>query len=231
MPASHASALFDIVGEGAPVGLAFVDADLRFVRVNAALAAINGRPVEEHLGRRIDEVLPEFGTNLLDVYREVLATGEPVLARELTGEKPGSGRVRHVLASWFPVHVEGEITGVGVVVVDITDRKTAELRLQTVLQQLPVGVVIAEADGTILLGNDQLETIGLAPYLGSGMDMTEANFVGRRADGSEYALEELPLRRSLMTGVVARGGRGRLHARGRLAAHRRGQRRADPRRR
>ena len=61
MTASHASALFDIVGEGAPVGLAFVDTELRFVRVNAALAAINERPVAEHLGRRIDEVLPELG--------------------------------------------------------------------------------------------------------------------------------------------------------------------------
>ena len=71
--------------------------------------------------------------------------------------------MRHVLASWFPVHIEGEITGVGVVVVDITDRKAAELRLQGVLQQLPVGVVIADADGPVLLGNEQLEAIGLTP--------------------------------------------------------------------
>jgi len=42
VPTSQASALFDIVGAGAPVGLALVDTDLRFVRVNDALAAING---------------------------------------------------------------------------------------------------------------------------------------------------------------------------------------------
>jgi PAS domain S-box-containing protein len=205
VPASHASALFDIVGEGAPVGLAFVDTELRFVRVNAALAAINGRPVEEHLGRRIDEVLPEIGPQLLEVYQQVLATGEPVLQREITGERPGTGRVRHVLASWFPVRVDGQVTGVGAVVVDITDRKAAELRLQGVLQQLPVGVVIAETDGTVLLGNDQLERIGLAPYLASGKDIREQNFVGRRPDGTAYAPEELPLRRALETGAVARG--------------------------
>jgi PAS domain S-box-containing protein len=205
VPASHASALFDIVGAGAPVGLAFVDTELRFVRVNAALAAINDRPVEEHLGRRIDEVLPEIGPGLLDVYKRVLTTGEPVLEREITGERPGSGRVRHVLASWFPVRVDGQVTGVGAVVVDITDRKAAELRLQGVLQQLPVGVVIAESDGTVLLGNDHLEKVGLAPYLGSGKDIREANFVGHRPDGSEYAADELPLRRSLETGAVVRG--------------------------
>jgi PAS domain S-box-containing protein len=205
VPASHASALFDIVGEGAPVGLAFVDTELRFVRVNAALAAINDRPVSEHLGRRIDEVLPELGTQLVEVYRQVLSTGEPVLQRELTAERPGSGRVRHVLASWFPVRVDGEVTGVGVVVVDITDRKTAELRLQGVLRQLPVGVVIAESDGTVLLGNDQLEPIGLAPYLGSGQDMLHSDFVGRRSDGRQFEHDQLPLRRALLTGQVARG--------------------------
>ena len=62
MSASEASAPFDAVGEGAPVGLGLVDRDLRFVRINAALAAINGRPRELHLGRRLDEVLPGHGS-------------------------------------------------------------------------------------------------------------------------------------------------------------------------
>ena len=76
--------------------------------------------------------------------------------------------MRHVLASWFPVREEDEITGVGAVVVDITDRKTAELRLQGVLQQLPVGVAIVDADGTVPLGNRQLEEMGLSPQAGFG---------------------------------------------------------------
>jgi PAS domain S-box-containing protein len=183
VPASQASALFDIVGEGAPVGLAFVDRDLRFVRINAALAAINGRPVAEHLGHRIDEVLPEIADVIVPIYRQVLERGEPVLMREVTRETPGASHVKHVLASWFPVRVQDEIAGVGAVVVDITDRKAAELRLQAVLQQLPVGVVIADADGKVILGNQQLEQMGLA-------------------DGG---LEESPLLRSLRTGAVVRG--------------------------
>jgi PAS domain-containing protein len=67
VPASHASALFDILGEGAPVGLGFVDTDLRFVRVNAALARINERAVQEHIGRRIEEVLPEIAELLVPI--------------------------------------------------------------------------------------------------------------------------------------------------------------------
>jgi PAS domain S-box-containing protein len=149
-----------MVGAGAPVGLALVDTDLRFVRVNAALAAINGRPVEEHIGKRLEEVLPELGEALLPVYRQVLETGEPILGREVARESEG-GHVRHVLASWFPVRMESRIVGVGAVVIDITDRKAAEARLQGVLQQLPVGVVIADADGRIVLGNDRLAEMGL----------------------------------------------------------------------
>jgi PAS domain S-box-containing protein len=195
--------LFDVVGEGAPVGLAFVDTDLRFVRINAALAAINGRPVEEHLGRRIDEVLPEIADVIAPIYREVLETGEPILEREVTRETPAS-HVRHVLASWFPVRVEGRIVGVGAVVVDITDRKEAETRLEGVLQQIPVGVLIADAEGRVLLGNRQLERMGLAPPA-PGTAVGATGFVGWRADGTQYEVDQFPLMRSLRTGAVIRG--------------------------
>jgi PAS domain S-box-containing protein len=202
---SQASALFDVVGEGAPVGLAFVDTDLRFVRINAALAAINGRPVEDHIGRRIDEVVPDIAHIVVPIYRKVLETGDPVQLREVSRETPGTGHVRHVLASWFPVRVEDRIAGVGVVVIDITDRKAAELRLQAVLQQLPVGVVIADADGRVMLGNRQLQDMGLAPEGGYGTRVSETGFVGRRPDGTMYEIEEFPLVRSLRTGAVVRG--------------------------
>ena len=115
MAPNEASALFDVVGEGAPVGLAFLDSDLRFVRINAALAAINGRPVSDHLGRRLEDVLPEIAAEVVPIYRRVLETGEPVIEREVTGEMTARGELRHVLASWFPVQVD-ESRGVGVVV-------------------------------------------------------------------------------------------------------------------
>ena len=204
MSASEASALFDVVGEGAPVGLALVDTELRFVRINSALCAINGRPRELHIGRRLDEVLPEMASVLVPIYQHVIESGEPVLERELTAEQPGTGHVRHVLASWFPVRIDGEVTGVGAVVIDVTDLKAAEMRLEGVLRQLPVGVVIADAAGRVLLTNQRLGEMGMtvAP---SGTHLAEAEFAAWHADGRPYAREEWPLARSLMRGEIVRG--------------------------
>jgi PAS domain S-box-containing protein len=200
---SEASALFDVVGEGAPVGLAFLDTDLRYVRINAALCAINGRPAAEHIGRRIDEVLPELADVLVPIYQQVLETGEPVLERELTTTPAGGGHARHVLASWFPVRVAGQIAGVGAVVIDVTDRRDAVVQLEGVLRQLPVGVVIADAYGRVVLVNSRLADMGV-PVVAPGTLLVEARFQASHPDGTPLTEEQWPLSRSLR-GEVVRG--------------------------
>ena len=201
----EATALFDVVGEGAPVGLAFVDTELRFVRVNAALAAINGRSVEDHLGKRVAEALPELAPQLEPIYREVLETGEAVIEREVRSETPPRGAAVHTMASWFPVRVEDRITGVGVVVIDITARKEAEARLQGVLRQLPVGVIIVDASGQMLLSNDRLREMGMPSIQDPGAPVSDAEFNAWHPDGRPYQVHEWPLIRSLERGELVRG--------------------------
>lgn len=46
----------------APVGIAALDRQLRFVRVNERLAAMNGRSVSEHIGPRVAEVIPDLAS-------------------------------------------------------------------------------------------------------------------------------------------------------------------------
>lgn len=82
-------ALFDALLLGAPVGLAFLDRDLRYVRVNEALAAQNGLPVAAHLGRTVAEVLPELAPDVEPLLRSVLDSGTPLVDREVeTGPTP-----------------------------------------------------------------------------------------------------------------------------------------------
>ncbi len=62
-------------------------AELRFLRINEAMAQINGISAEDHLGRRVLEVFPRReGVALDEGLRRVLETGEPVVAAEVTGE-------------------------------------------------------------------------------------------------------------------------------------------------
>ena len=69
----------------APVGLCFIDTNLRFVRLNEHLAEINGIPVSEHIGRTLREILPEQADDLEPLYRRAIASGEPILNLEFRG--------------------------------------------------------------------------------------------------------------------------------------------------
>ena len=80
----------------APVGLGFIDSQLRYVGVNNYLADFNGLAAEAHQGRTIREVLPQLADMLEPIYQRVLATGEPVLDVEKTGHngvQPGLGAI------------------------------------------------------------------------------------------------------------------------------------------
>ncbi|HEY9850258.1 MAG TPA: PAS domain S-box protein [Leptolyngbyaceae cyanobacterium] len=116
----------------APVGMAIVDRQLRFVKVNQVLAQTDGfTTAEEEIGKTLREAIPKLADQLEPLYQKVLATGQPILNRELSGEVPYQEGVQHYwLVSHFPIFGgDNSPEGVGVVVVDITDRKIAEAEL------------------------------------------------------------------------------------------------------
>jgi serine phosphatase RsbU (regulator of sigma subunit)/PAS domain-containing protein len=105
--AERSLSLLDTVFSTAPVGLALVDLDLRFVRVNETFAAFNARPVE----------------GVVASCEDVLASGRAAGDRELTTTDE-AGRTRHWNASFTPVnHADGSVNGVIVSVVDVTERR------------------------------------------------------------------------------------------------------------
>ena len=126
--ARETAALLDTLFATAPVGLAYLDRELRYIRINDALAAVNGVPRDEHIGKSVHEVVPDLAQELAETWNEILATGEPVVDTELSGRTPGTGdEIAHWLSSYYPVRGEtGEIVGIGAVVVDITERKRTE---------------------------------------------------------------------------------------------------------
>lgn len=130
--AQHRLALLDTIYDTAPVGLGLLDAELRYVRINRLLATMDGKTPEQCIGRPLRELVPELADRLEPIYRRVLETGEPVIARELHGTTPADpGNERDWLASYYPVHgPDGSVVGVSSVVLDITERKRTEESLR-----------------------------------------------------------------------------------------------------
>jgi PAS domain S-box-containing protein len=102
------SALVDSLIHQAPVGLAFLGADLRFRRVNAALSQIIGKPEADHADKLPSEIWPEeVAARAEAAARKVLADGLPITE---------SGYPEGHTASWFGLlDPAGEICGVGLV--------------------------------------------------------------------------------------------------------------------
>jgi diguanylate cyclase (GGDEF)-like protein/PAS domain S-box-containing protein len=117
-------ATFDAFFLNAPIGLAYLDADLRYVRVNDALVELTGRAAEHFVGRTVGEVEPDVADSLEPRLRHVFATGEPVVGLPLADEEG-----RHFLLSYYPVHGAGRIVGLGASLVDVTELREAEARM------------------------------------------------------------------------------------------------------
>jgi PAS domain S-box-containing protein len=114
----------------APVGLCFMDTEMRVVMVNDYLADINGRPAREHAGRTLSEILGPLGAEYEQCYRRVAETGRPMVEVESSAEAPSApGHMRHWIASYFPVYgTDAALVGVSAVVLDITERKLLQQR-------------------------------------------------------------------------------------------------------
>jgi PAS domain S-box-containing protein len=151
--AVQALSFLETIGDAAPVGFKLVDHDLRIVRINKRLADIDGRTVSEQIGRTVAEAVPDLWPELEDVYRRALA-GEHVTNMVLSRTSLDTPmRVCHFLASFYPVRVDGEIIGVGNVVMDITERKEADAFRQVVMDNMAEGLYTLDADGLVTYVN------------------------------------------------------------------------------
>ncbi len=111
----------------APVGMCLFDDQLRYIRINATLAKINGIAREEHYGRLYVDVLPELGRLSKPIFEEVLSTGQPKMNVEVKGFTPASSEERCWLLNCHPLKDDlGSVWALSVTVQDITDRKRSE---------------------------------------------------------------------------------------------------------
>lgn len=126
------AAELETVYANAPVGLCVLDRELRWVRINRALAEINGFSPEEHIGRRVTELLPDVAAQAEPALRRVLDTGEALLGVELRGTTPARpGVERRWIENFFPLRDgQGQVVGINVVCEEVTERRVVEEALR-----------------------------------------------------------------------------------------------------
>jgi PAS domain S-box-containing protein len=165
-----AESLLDEVIVQAPVGIAVFDQEMRYIRLNQAVADIHGVPLESHYGQRPGEVLPAVQDLEEPLLERVLATGEEVLDQRLSRVMP-DGTKRHWLFNCFPIRRDdGALTGVGSILVDNTAHQELEARL---LQAQKMDAVGRLAGGIAHDFNNLLTVI--TSYSGMALGSLRAN--------------------------------------------------------
>jgi PAS domain S-box-containing protein len=120
-----------LIYDTAPIGLAFLSPDCRYLQINQRLTEICGISVEDHLGRSVRDCVPALADAVEGIVGSIMETGEPVVGIEVAGQRADQIDERFWLTSWHPLHSSsGEIVGVNVVAEEITERKRAEKALR-----------------------------------------------------------------------------------------------------
>ncbi|HEX6663979.1 MAG TPA: GAF domain-containing protein [Gaiellaceae bacterium] len=138
--AQESLAVVDALFGATPVGIALMDTAFNYVRVNETLAAFNGLPADDHVGRSLRDVLGDLADAIEPYHRSVLETGEPVLDLEVGGHSAQSpDELRAWLVSYYPVKsAAGETLGVGVVITDVTEQQRARAEATAASSQLAI---------------------------------------------------------------------------------------------
>jgi len=115
----------------APIGLAFLSPDCRYVLINEHLTEICGLSVAAHIGRSVRETVPQVAEQVEQIVATIRRTGEPIIGVEVNGQRPdGSNTERVWITYWHPLKDSGgQVIGVNVAAEEITARKRAEAEL------------------------------------------------------------------------------------------------------
>lgn len=154
--------------KSAPIGVAFLDRDMKYEYINPVLAEMNGKTPEQHLGKTVQEILPSNYHLLLPTLKKVMDEGIKVSNWEYEASTEADNKKPHTfLANYFPVIIDKKIIGVGAAVVDLTFKKEAEnqlksneLRYRTVVEGIKdYAIIRMDREGNVVDWNRGAEEI------------------------------------------------------------------------
>jgi PAS domain S-box-containing protein len=187
-----------LIYDTAPIGLAFLTCDCRYLLVNRRLTEICGISVADHIGRSVRETVPQVADQVEQIVQTILRTGEPIIGIEINGQRPDNAE-RFWNTYWHPLKdSEGLVVGINVVAEEITERKRAqaalvanEERLRELADTLAhrVAVQARERDRIWSVSQDLLavadtrgEIMRVNPAWTSTLGWSEHDLVGKTAE-------------------------------------------------
>jgi DNA-binding CsgD family transcriptional regulator len=115
------------------VGVGVFDRRLRYRAINTSLAAMNGFPVEAHLGKKLQQIVGDVASKVGGAIDGVFSTGKALPELEIVAKLPGRKRVGYWVESYQPIKdASGRVQQVAVIVLEVTERKKLEGSIQSI---------------------------------------------------------------------------------------------------
>ncbi len=150
-----------LIYDTAPIGLAFLSPDCRYLQINQRLTEICGISVEGHLGRTVRECVPALASSVEAIVRSIMETGEPVTGIEVAGQRADQTEERFWITYWHPQRgPSGNIVGVNVAAEEITERKRNERELRRARDAAEAALHHLQETQTSLIEAEKLAALG-----------------------------------------------------------------------
>jgi PAS domain S-box-containing protein len=116
-----------------PLGLAHFDRDHRYLSVNDALAAVNGRSKEETIGKTLKELFPDAADAQGAIIDQVFETRELFQTEVIIPRPTNPSETGHWILGFYPIIVQDKVESVGGYILEITEQRKVEAELKKAL--------------------------------------------------------------------------------------------------
>jgi PAS domain S-box-containing protein len=196
---AHQPAL-QLIYDTAPIGLAFLSPDCRYLQINQRLTEICGISVEGHLGRTVRDCVPALASTVEAIVRSIMETGNPVTGIEVAGQRADQTEERFWITYWHPQRgPAGDIIGVNVAAEEITERKRNEREIRRARDAAEAALHHLQEAQASLVEAEKLAALG---RLVAGV----AHEINSPVGISLTVASELERKSALFAAEVARGG-------------------------